>query len=342
MISHEQMTEEQNKLRKLVDGISYLTFKGGGIAGQTYVGAIKEMMNCGLRLSRIRGASGASAGSIMAMLLGLGYTYEEIEKELFGIDWKEWLDHKAGVIRDAINFNKNKGWCQTDVAPRQIKEWIKRKLGDENATFLDLMKARGFQLVVCVCNVSRHNSAEYHGLDKWTLDFPIWKSVLASMAIPVVFEPPEIDGDEFGDGGWIDNYPAVWPALGVESKRWLGFWVSGEDEGEVLETKREIGRFEVGGLSFFVMDSPRRDSRPPSKNGFDFVLRVGSGATAAEGVNHKNDPEEVARTVYIQTQFGMLDFDVTEQDQQDMIEDGRLGVQRFLIREGIAPSLLSE
>lgn len=319
-------------LQDQISKIKYLTFKGGGVSGQVYPGCIEELCRHGFDLKQLSGASGASAGSIMALMVGLGFSLEEIKSELFGIDWSKWLDHKWGVFRDAHNLKEEKGWCQSDVAPTQIKKWIASKLGKEDATFIDLLRHRNFQLIVSVCNVSRGNSVEYHGLEALTMNLPLWESVYASMAIPVVFEPAQIKGDEFCDGGWVDNYPAIWPSLEINQEEWLGFWVSNPDAVEFLEERPENYKAEIDGKTYMQRRSPRRKSSGISSNGFSYILRVMKGAMEAELTNHLNNPEEVGRTVYIETEVSTLDFDIGEWEQKGMLEDGSLGVQRFFER----------
>jgi predicted acylesterase/phospholipase RssA/ankyrin repeat protein len=76
-----------------------LVFQGGGPRGIAYVGALKEM-EAKEALSELRRVAGTSAGAITAALLAVGYSADEIEKELKSLDFKTLLDAEE----------KNQGW----------------------------------------------------------------------------------------------------------------------------------------------------------------------------------------------------------------------------------------
>ena len=58
---------------------SYLSFRGGGAKGLAYIGALRALEETGITKKPVlMGVAGASAGSITAFLVALGYSYLEV------------------------------------------------------------------------------------------------------------------------------------------------------------------------------------------------------------------------------------------------------------------------
>lgn len=88
------------------DQVHYLVFEGGGGKGLAYVGAIQALSKLGilpqpLQCSRkLRGVCGASAGALTALFVSLGYSAEDILKEVTSNDFTTFLDMpRPGVLR---------------------------------------------------------------------------------------------------------------------------------------------------------------------------------------------------------------------------------------------------
>ena len=63
-------------------------FQGGGCRGAAYVGAFKQSIESGISFSEL---VGASAGSIIAVLIGAGATPEQLCKIIKELDFKKFL-----------------------------------------------------------------------------------------------------------------------------------------------------------------------------------------------------------------------------------------------------------
>ena len=58
--------------------ITNLVFSGGGITGLAYFGVVGALEEHGV-LSHVRHIAGCSSGALMALMVCLGYTYEELK-----------------------------------------------------------------------------------------------------------------------------------------------------------------------------------------------------------------------------------------------------------------------
>ena len=63
-----------------------LVFEGGGVKGIAYVGALEVLDKEGI-LRNIERVAGTSAGAMVAVLVGLGYTTKEISDILWDINF---------------------------------------------------------------------------------------------------------------------------------------------------------------------------------------------------------------------------------------------------------------
>jgi NTE family protein len=89
--SHE---EEQNKKRPNAP-IKNFVFQGSGPKFLAYSGAITEMENdeqCPIKLRDIQRVGGSSGGAILGLLIGLGYSAQEIENKCREIEFKSFLN----------------------------------------------------------------------------------------------------------------------------------------------------------------------------------------------------------------------------------------------------------
>ena len=69
-----------------------LVFQGGGIKGIAYVGALEKLFTSYINKASIKRVAGTSAGAIIAVLLGVGYSVEEIKILLQETEFTEFMD----------------------------------------------------------------------------------------------------------------------------------------------------------------------------------------------------------------------------------------------------------
>lgn len=97
-----QHTKEQPRPLVLHTGrIRNWIFQGGSVKGIAYVGLLKAIAKKGekhgITLEQIERVGGASVGSITAMLVGIGYTLEQLETTLTGLDIPSFLDGESAA-----------------------------------------------------------------------------------------------------------------------------------------------------------------------------------------------------------------------------------------------------
>jgi len=186
-----------------------LVLSGGGAKGLAHIGALKVIDSLGVRVDYI---AGTSMGAIIGSLYASGYSGNQIDS-----------------IFKTINFDH----IINDYLPRGSKTFYERENSEKYAISLPL---QGFKLKLPTALSRGQNT--YNLLSKLTLhvkdienfsELPIpffciatnietgeevilekgnlAQSVLASSALPTVFQPVVINEDVLMDGGIVNNYP---------------------------------------------------------------------------------------------------------------------------------------
>lgn len=154
-----------------------LCLSGGGARGIAHIGVLKALEAYNIFPQYI---SGSSAGAIIGLLYAAGKTNEEI------VD----LVNKANLF-NVFRFSSFVGGLATHHFLRQILT--------ESLSVQDF-KELPCNFYVCVSNI---NSGKWVILKAGN----VIEAVVASSSIPLIFEPVNIDGELYVDGGLLNNFP---------------------------------------------------------------------------------------------------------------------------------------
>lgn len=175
--------------------IKNLVFKGCGAKGVAYVGAMQALEKLGL-LSHIKRVAGSSSGSIIAILLAIGYTVEELHEHLT-YPFAEFKDAAKNPIQNLEDLINNGGVCHGDKFKCWLATLIENKLGKPNATFADLhqyLLTHGNAIPggpMCdVFIIGTNLSEKKQEIFSWkhTPNVPIVDAARISISLPGVFE----------------------------------------------------------------------------------------------------------------------------------------------------------
>jgi len=198
-----------------------LVFKGGGVRGIAYMGAL-EVLDEYRIVENIERVAGTSAGAIGATLLSFRLSIPET-KELFNslefskIPQSATKTRRFKVPRFAEEesyrrFITKYGWYSSEYFYQWLESVVADQCdGDGRATFADFQD-RGFRdLYIIAANISRQRPEIFSTTH--TPDVAVADAVRMSMSIPIFFESLRFDGKSFGDGdyyvdgGLFDNFP---------------------------------------------------------------------------------------------------------------------------------------
>lgn len=210
--------------------IEYITFSGGGAKGAIYSGVYESAKEAGI-LDNVKAIAGSSAGAITAAVIALGTPPERFEEISKTTNLQNLLG-KKGFSAGIVQLNKD-GKPLYNLLDLVIKENIGSFLqradivnvkGDEvledlrerykkngKIYFKDISLLRKYDpvkykdLVVTATEKDTGKLTIFNSFD--TPDIEVALACRASASIPLVFEPVEINGKKYVDGGYLDNIP---------------------------------------------------------------------------------------------------------------------------------------
>jgi NTE family protein len=206
-----------------------LVFKGGGVKGAAYAGALLALES-NEQLDDLKKVAGTSAGAITACLVALKYKAARINAILMQMDFKIFKDRfkisslRRFGIHSGDHFEKWMGECIkcSNKAPN-VKELPAIEL-HEKSTFADFKKAGCLDLKVFATTLNTQKIVEFSF--EATPNKPVLEAIRASMSIPVFFDAVEYEGDILVDGGVLYNYPVTcFDEPGFSKHRTMGLYL---------------------------------------------------------------------------------------------------------------------
>jgi NTE family protein len=157
-----------------------LALGGGGAKGNAHIGVIRRLEK---ERFRVRAVAGTSFGGLIAVPYAMGYSPDKIEELFASFDQTQFYGHSP-----------NDGPSLMGLAG--VTRIFEESFGD--STFADLK-------LPCVLTAVDLQSGNEVLLSKGRLV----DAMLATIAIPGIFPPRQIDGLELIDGGTLDPVPVA-------------------------------------------------------------------------------------------------------------------------------------
>jgi len=207
--------------------IKNLVISGGGVKIIGALGAIKYLDENN-NLNNINKYFGTSAGSILSLMLVLGFTSGEIIKfietfdlsKIFIVNTDELFttfnvcssSKLEKVIKLFINFKLGKPSLSGLVGISTSTEWSSSAFCHIGTNFENITMEELYAITkkdLTVTTVCLEKRAPVYITHKNFPNIPVWKAVLASCSIPLIFKPVEWDGLHYVDGALVDNFPLL-------------------------------------------------------------------------------------------------------------------------------------
>ena len=174
-------------------------FGGGAIRGVSYIGAIKAIEELGINPTTL---AGSSVGSIIAALLAVGYTAEELKEVFLKVNFDLFKDISIGF---GPIFALSKG----DVFLEWVRELIEKKFysdkykkgSNKAVTFKDISK----NLIIITTNLLNFECKEFSRFE--TPDYEIASAIRISCCMPGLMKPIEYNKTLLVDGDLQKSWP---------------------------------------------------------------------------------------------------------------------------------------
>ena len=197
--------QEQKKLK------IGLALSGGGAKGIAHIGVLKVLEEAGIRFDYI---TGTSMGSIVGGLYAIGYNADSVSQITKSIDWDYIINDK--IERKDLSIIEKQSYekyiLSLPIRERKIYlpqgmhegQNISLLLSDLTRPVHDITDFNRFEIPFA-CIVANIETGKSEVLNSGFLA----EAMRASMAIPSVFTPVEINNRLYVDGGLLNNFPVV-------------------------------------------------------------------------------------------------------------------------------------
>lgn len=325
LVTHNNLNvgdEDYVKIKQNKD-YEYLVLSGGGIKGIAYVGAIQELDKMGVLYDadgnfKIKGIAGSSAGTIIAVLLAIGYKPDEINNIMNEMDFASIVDDKIGYLRDGYNFITKYGICEGNTIMKMMGKLIKAKTGNADYTLIDLYKEKKIKLIITATNLNKRKTIYmYHDHPETQYaNISLRTCIRISTSVPFLFEPYELNGCLYCDGGVLDNFP-------------IHCFDDPDNPGSLEEKYCDnTPNFKVLGL--------RLSSNTHEKNKINKIGNLYDYAYSfIDSYSTENDRKVYIKSNYIRTVFiltkkyPLSKFDLTTDEKNDLINCGSKYVKEY-------------
>lgn len=279
--------------------IKNLAFKGGGVLGIAYAGAIKVLEERQV-LQNVEKVAGTSAGAITATLVSLGYNASDIKSIVNGTSFKSFEDSK-NIFRIFTKYGLYAGDATLAWLKQQITQKKDKNLS-ANATFRDFHNAGCRDLYVFASDLNLRTLAEFSF--RATPDVIVAEAVRASMSIPLFFKAWRFSNNNpndhiYVDGGMIYNFPI-----------------------EIFD-QNEIPNPETMGLYLSNVKGIPKPNNLGYNSIIDYVKVTFETILDAQPINFNNDPEEKKRTAIIDDLgISAINFNLTTDQEEALYQSG--------------------
>lgn len=224
-----------------------LVLAGGGGKGIAHVGVLKALEELGYFPSLV---AGTSMGAVMGACFCCGMTSLDIHQFLIRFDLKDYINIKTIQLPGTGGINK----------VYQVGQVLKNFMFTPGIDSGDKIEQLLFQLtegrsfldlnIPFICNAVDLISGKNHIFSEGL----VAEAIRASLSLPGIFVPKQIDAHYFVDGGIYDNL-LVYPARKAGYRRILS--VSLDPEGELSPDQLKSG-VDVIAASMMINESHRR------------------------------------------------------------------------------------
>ncbi|SFT39042.1 NTE family protein [Lishizhenia tianjinensis] len=273
-----------------------LVFKGGGVLGMAYAGAIDVLEEKGL-LSNIQRVAGTSAGALTALSLCLGYTANDLKELMAQTNFKKF-QKETNYLKITHDYGLYKG----NFLLTWIKEIIAAKDKDPEMTFKDLNACDCWDLKVFACNLNTTGLQEFSF--EQTPHIKIAEAIRASMSIPFFFNAWQFpNGDMnkhiFIDGGVLYNYPI---SAFDNLDKTLGLYINTEDKDE------DLGFDQIG----------------------SYIKRLFKAVLKGQDMDMFKSDEVRKRTIFLDNlHISSTHFDITKEEQESLFNKAKELTENF-------------
>lgn len=194
--------------------IRSLVFCGGGMKCLSYLGVYKALLEYDL-IKDVDTLIATSAGTIIALMILLGYSLEELKDVYFNLDFSVLQDINPDRV---FEFLDKFGLDSGINIKRMLQVLIRTKMGTSDCTFQELFQHTHKKFIVTGTSLNQLKCISFSHVTHPTMS--VIDAIIISSSVPFVYQSHSYDGELYVDGGITNNYPIC---LSENLEETLGF-----------------------------------------------------------------------------------------------------------------------
>lgn len=268
--------------------IKNLGFAGGGFYGIALVAALKQLEDY-QDIFQIERVSGVSVGSMIAALYAVGYSADELTTLMFELDFDSLI---KGNYFSYYRLYNNFGMYDATLLENKIEELIREKTHIKDCTFKQIK----CDLTIISTNLNYQTPRFFSKSN--SPNMIISKAVRMSIGYPLIISPVLFEGDLYGDGGEVINYP-ITIFDNLDETMGITFASYNENNDGTLKSRVEI------------------------KDVYDYIKAIGSTITRATYISQITE-KYLKRSIVINITEKMdsMQFNLTQEQKNKIYECG--------------------
>jgi len=192
------MQEDNNK-----NIVKNLVISGGGVAGLSFYGAIKQLhKDQHWQLKNIENIYATSVGTIISILISLDYEWDELDNFIIKRPWNKVFKFDLSTIFNAI---ENRGLFNINVIRDSMRPILLGKDIELDITMKEFYNVTGINMYFM--SVEMNTMSVVNMSHKTHPDWKLLDAVYCSASLPVCFAPYLYENNYLCDGGFKVNYP---------------------------------------------------------------------------------------------------------------------------------------
>lgn len=185
--------------------IRHIVMSGGGVAGFSFYGTLRESSNQGLwNINDIQTMYGTSIGAAMATIIALKYDWDVLDDFFIKRPWQNIYHFDINQV--FLTF-QNKGIFNKDVIKNTFLPLFKGKDIPIDVTLKEFYDIIKIELHYFATDVNKFKEIDFSY--KTHPDWKVIDAIYASCALPVLLQPLITEDGCYSDGGIFSNYPLL-------------------------------------------------------------------------------------------------------------------------------------
>jgi len=184
--------------------IRHIVISGGAISGLSFYGTLRELHKQNYwKIENIQTIYGTSVGSLIAVVIALGYEWSDIDDYFIKRPWQHIFKIDTYSMIDYI-INKM-GIYNNKIIEEALQPLFAGKDIPIDITLKEFYELNGIEIHSFTTELNSFSlvdmSYKTHG------DWRVVDVIYCSCCLPVIFMPFLHNEEAYGDGGFLSNYP---------------------------------------------------------------------------------------------------------------------------------------